>query len=177
MDWSKTKPEVVSRVVTEGETYLQGQLTLATSSDQRASMLAGVFTAAGTALLVGLITLAATKDISLTIKYPAYLGGGVAAVLFILAAAFCIRATFPVQFWLPGNQPHSWYGDVEAGRELTAALSEEAEHIQSKIAENRTVLQTNATRFKWGAALGIAAPLIGTALWLISSSSLWVAAG
>lgn len=175
MDWSKTKPDLVARVVSEGETYLAGQLTLATSSDQRASMLAGVFTAAGTALLVGLITLAVTKDISAAVKYPAYLGGGVAAVLFILAAAFCIMATFPVKFWLPGNQPQSWYGDVQTGKELTPALAEEAEHIQSKIAENRATLQTNATRFKWGAALGIAAPLIGAALWIISSSSLWVA--
>lgn len=48
MDWSKAKPGVLERIVQEGEQFLGGQLELATSADQRAAVLAGMFTAAAT---------------------------------------------------------------------------------------------------------------------------------
>lgn len=174
MDWAKAKPEMVNKIVQEGEAYLSGQLKLATSADQRASMLAGVFTAAATAVIAGLLTLN-TSDIPLGEKFPIYLGGGVAFVSFLAAASLCIMAIFPVGFWLPGNEPASWYGDVNSEKELTPALGEEAEHIQSKISENRAVLEKNAKRFRWGAILGIAAPIAGTLAWFISFFSVWIA--
>ncbi len=174
MDWSKTKFDLKQRIVQEGEAYLSGQLKLATSADQRASMLAGAFAAAGTAIIAGLITLHAAEKITLTQKFPIYLGGGVTAASFLIAAGLCIRAIFPVGFWLPGNEPKSWYGDVTTGRTLDDAMGEEAEHIQTKIEDNRAVIKTNASRFKWGATLGIAAPVAGFIVWLISASSFWI---
>jgi hypothetical protein len=176
MDWSKASPEMIARVVDEGTAYSEGQLTLATSADQRASVLAGVFTAAGTAILAGLIALGAVSDIPHRVSFPIYLGGGFSVLLFLIAAAFCIAATLPVGFWLSGNEPQSWFRDVEAGKALPVAFGEEAEHIQDKIAENRQIIAANARRFKWGAALGIAAPIVGMLFWLVSSSSLWAAA-
>ncbi len=176
MDWSKASDQMVARVVQEGETYLSGQLKLATSADQRASVLAGVFTTAGTALLAGLIAFAATNQSApITERYPLFLGGGAAVILFFAAASLCIAAIFPAAFWLPGNEPKSWFGDVESGKGLTAALAEEAEHIQDKIAENRGVIVKNAWRFKTGTIVGIAAPGIGLILWGLTSSAYWVA--
>lgn len=95
-------------------------------------------------------------------------------ICFLVGAALCIAAIFPVGFWLPGNEPESWFGDVAAAKELDAALCEEAEHIQSKIAENRSVVAKNAQRFQWGAILGIIAPAAGFLLWLLTSSAYWV---
>jgi len=175
MDWSKAKPEVVHRVVSEGDVYLDGQLKLATSADQRSAVLAGVFTAAATALLAGIIALSAVKDTPLTVRYPIYVGGGAMVLLFLAAAAFCIAAVLPVGFWLPGSEPASWGRDIETGRELDASLLEEAQNLQAKIEDNRAVLRKNARRFVWGAALGISAPLVGALLWGVTSSARWVA--
>jgi hypothetical protein len=173
-DWSKAKPGVVKQVVREGEMYLDGQLRLALSADQRAAILAGVFTAAATGVLAVMIALAITKDTAILHRYPVYLGGGTTAGMFLLAASLCIAAVMPVGFWLPGNQPEMWYADVDQSKDLDVALAEETKHIQDKIAENRGVLGKNAQRFKWGAIIGITAPFAGAALWLLTSSVWWL---
>ncbi len=173
MDWKAADKEMTTRIVEEGQTYLDGQLRLATSADGRAAALAGVFTAAAAALMAGLIALTIASKLEFADKYPIYLGGGVAALLFLVAAAHCIAAILPIGFWLPGNEPSSWYGDIESKKAMAEALGEEAEHIQSKIDENRTVLNRNARLFKRAAILGICAPTAGAILWLISSSSVW----
>lgn len=173
MDWSKADPQMAERVVREGESYLSGQLQLATSADQRAAVLAGVFAASGTAVLAGLIALTAS-DLRISEVYPIYLGGFAAVAMLLGAAALCISAIFPVGFWLPGNEPKSWYRDIESGKKISDALGEEAEHIQEKIAENRNTTKNNAKRFKWGAMLGITAPVLGAAIWVIASSCRWL---
>jgi hypothetical protein len=98
-----------------------------------------------------------------------YVGGVTVALLFLIGASFCVAATLPVGMWLPGNQPESWFGDVDAGAELSAALGEEAEHIQAKVAENRDALKTNAARFRSGAILGITAPFVGLLVWFVAT--------
>lgn len=175
MDWKNADGEMAVRIVNEGQTYLDGQLRLATSADGRAAALAGVFTAAGSALIAGLIALSVSQ-IALSSKYPMFLGGGIAALLFLIAAAHCISAILPTGFYLPGNEPSSWYEDVTSKKPMIEALGEEAEHIQSKIEDNRKVLKRNARLFKRAALIGISAPMAGTALWLISFSSVWVLA-
>lgn len=167
IDWSKSDPETVREIVREGEAYLHGQLTLATSADQRASVMAGIFTAAGAAIVAGLITLASSKGASSFV--PIFAGGIVAAILFLVGAGLCIYAALPVGFNLPGSQPLSWQEDVEKGRKLFRSLREQAENYQDKIVKNRKVLKANAKRFKWGAISGIAAPFLGFLVWLATS--------
>jgi len=79
MDWSKAKPGLIQQIVREGECYLDGQLKLALSADQRGAILAGVFTAAATAVLALLIGLSISKDVAIVHRYPVFLGAGVAA--------------------------------------------------------------------------------------------------
>jgi hypothetical protein len=174
MDWKNADKDMTTRIVEEGQTYLDGQLRLATSADGRAAALAGVFTAAAAAIMAGLIALTVASKPDFAAKYPIYLGGGIAALLFLAAAAHAIAAMLPISFWLPGNEPESWYGDVDSKKAMMEALGEEAEHIQSKIEDNRKVLKRNARLFKRAAILGICAPTAGATLWLISSSSVWV---
>jgi hypothetical protein len=176
MDWSKAKPDVVQHVVKEGQSYLDAQLHLGTSADQRASVLAGIFIAAATGVLLGLASLAAAKTSSAAHMFPVFLGGLVTALLLLSAGSLCVAATMPVKFWLPGNEPESWFRDVKDETETTTALGEEAEHIQAKIVENRMVTERNARRFKWGAMLGIAAPFVGTLFWVLTSFCRWLGA-
>ena len=53
LDFSKIKSDFRKEIVREGTVYLDGQLRIATSADSRASGLAGIFTAAATALTAG----------------------------------------------------------------------------------------------------------------------------
>ncbi len=162
-EWKSADPDLVREVVREGEVFLQGQLTLATSADQRAAALGGVFTAAGTAVIAGVIAALSLQSVPQGIVWA----GGVAAALFITAAGLCLATVLPVGWWLPGNEPESWYGDVEAERKLIEALGEEAEHYQEKIIENRAVLKANARLYRWGVRSGILAPIVGFTLWWV----------
>lgn len=58
MGFSKIDDIFSREIVRGGEAYLDGQLRVATSADQRASSLAGVFSAAATALLAATVALA-----------------------------------------------------------------------------------------------------------------------
>ncbi|MCH7693245.1 MAG: hypothetical protein IID50_07360 [Proteobacteria bacterium] len=163
-DWSKANPDTIREIVREGETYLQDQLTLAISADQRASVMASVFAAAGAAIVAGLITLVSSDRVNDFI--PVFIGGAVAATLFLAGSGLCVWATLPVKFDLPGSQPKEWVEDVKAGKPLDDSLAEQAGHYQGKIEDNRKVLRQNAGRFQLGAISGIAAPFVGFLVWL-----------
>lgn len=171
MDFSKIKSDFRKEIVREGTVYLDGQLKIATSADARASGLAGMFTAAATALTAGVVIAIfnSTSGSSLAARLPMMLGGGVAALCFLAAAVLCITAIRPVSFWLPGLSPENWATDIASGRELDDCLGERAQHIQEQIAENLKTIESNAKLFKWGARFGIAAPFVGVLVWLLSS--------
>lgn len=164
-DYSKAKPELLTEVIREGEAYLQAQVQLATSADQRASVMASVFAAAGTVIAAALIA-ATTGGGETTQLIPIFVGGGITAALFIVGASCCVAATLPVGFLLPGSQPKNWLRDITGEASLHDALSEQAANFQDKIDKNRKVLVRNASWFKWGARAGIVAPLVGFIAWL-----------
>jgi hypothetical protein len=171
VDFSKIKTDFRKEIVREGTVYLDGQLRVATSADSRASGLAGIFTAAATALTAGIvITIFNAGGQPLNAKLPLMLGGGASAILFLAAAVLCIVAIQPVSFWLPGLAPENWDTDVSSGRELDDCLGERAAHIQQQIGENLVTIARNATRFRWGSRLGIAAPFVGVVVWLLASA-------
>jgi len=164
IDWSAANPETVKEIVREAEAYLGAQVTLATSADQRAAVMASVFTAAGAAIIAGLITVG-HADANIAI----YLGGGIAATLFLFGAILCVWATMPVGFSLPGSQPASWEEDIKANTNLNISLGQQAGNYQTKIADNHSTLGRNARKFKSGAIAGIAAPVMGFVVWLAVS--------
>jgi hypothetical protein len=168
MDFSKIDVEFGKEIVRGGEAYLDGMLRVATSADQRASGLAGMFTAAATALLAAVVALA-NPAWSVPGRIQLMVGGAASALAFFVGALLCLRTIMPVKFWLPGCEPHNWEPDVSAGKKLEACLGERAGHIQDQIAENINVIESNARWFRRGATLGIIAPFVGIAVWLVAS--------
>ena len=160
MKWANAKPAVLEEVVREAQTYLEGQLSLATSADQRAAVMASIFAASGTGLAGGI----AAANLDRALVY----GGLMAAALFLIGAGLCALATLPADFYLPGSQPNSWTNELEEGAEIAAALRDQATNSQTKIDHNRAVLTANSRKFKWGAVCGIAAPFVGLLIWLIA---------
>lgn len=161
--WKESDPEIVRQIVLSGEQYITGQVTLATSADQRASVLGGVFTAAGTVAIGGLIAAVAGGNVSLAIVVGALLS----AALFLIGAALCISTVLPADFYLPGTRPANWYEDLADKKELLESFGEYAENCQEKIDANSNVLSRNAQRFIWGAYMGVIAPLVGLVTWFL----------
>ena len=92
MDFSKIKPDFRKEIVREGTVYLDGQLKIATAADARASGLAGIFIAAATALIAGVvIAIFNSAGAALPARLPMMLGGAAAALFFLAAAVLCIR--------------------------------------------------------------------------------------
>jgi hypothetical protein len=166
-NWNGTPTKTRERIVDEGQTYLDNQIRLATASDQRSASLAGVFTAAGGALVAGLATISGVETIHNPV--PLYLGGGVAALMFFAAAGLCVWSASPVGMWLPGGEPGGWYGDVNTKKAYDDSLAEEAENIQDKIVENRTTIESITRFYKWGSRIGVLAPVVGTIVWALAA--------
>jgi hypothetical protein len=164
MDFSKIDAEFRKKI---GEAYLDGQVKIATSADSRASSLAGMYTAAATALTAGVaISIFNAAGSQLEERLALIVGGGVAALFFLVGAICCIIAVQPIGFFLPGCEPENWQEDIDAGRKLDDCLGERAKHIQDAIAYNFNVIGKNARLFAFGAGFGMAAPFAGTLVWL-----------
>jgi hypothetical protein len=109
MDFSKIGNDFATEINRSAEAYLAGQVQIATSADQRAAVMASVFAAAGAALIAGTISITGNAEIANSVK----VGGLLTGLLFLIGAAFCVKATMPVLFWLPGAEPDTWKAEVE----------------------------------------------------------------
>jgi hypothetical protein len=172
MDFSKINDTFSKEIIRGGEAYLDGQLKIATSADQRASSLAGVFTAAATALVAATVALT-NPSWNVPGRFALMIGAGAAAIMFLIGAVQCWRVLMPVNFWLPGCEPANWESDVSAGKDLHNCLGERADHIQEQIAANLRVIELNGRKFRVGAFCGIAAPFVGLVAWTLASVCHW----
>lgn len=155
-DWKGKSKDLILEASRHGEAKLQAQVQIATSADQRATILAGIYVAAATGIIGALATNAPLEG-----ARELMAGGAIAAILFLLGAFLCICATLPTDFWTPGNDPSEWYGDIEKGKSIEEAAGEQAVHFDAAIKANDKVLVRNARLFLWGALCGIGAPVVG----------------
>jgi hypothetical protein len=165
VNWSTAKEGVVAEVLRDSETFLAGTVTIATSADQRAAVVAGTFATAGAAIVAGIIGFAAAASPTNSFAPAVYAGGLLAALLFIFGSIFCIRAAMPVGFRLPGTKPSGWEDDVTNGHTLLECQHDLIAIRENAIKENLEIIAANAQRYKIGARLGIAAPLTGLLVW------------
>ncbi|HEV2561102.1 MAG TPA: hypothetical protein VGT78_03085 [Rhizomicrobium sp.] len=155
-EWKGKSKELILEACRHGEAKLQAQVQIATSADQRATVLAGIYAATAT----GIIGVIASNE-PFHHFGPFLVGALVTMTAFLVGAFLCILATLPVDFWTPGNNPEEWYRDILAGTAIEVAVGEQASHFNSAIHANNKVLVRNARLFFWGALFGIMAPLIG----------------
>jgi hypothetical protein len=118
----KTAPEnVVREIIRIAELQLQAQLTVTMAANQRAATLCGIFTTASVAALGGAAAAINT-------------GGGkaiiaaafVAAAMLFTASVLCVRALWPADFYIAGNQPKHWlsHPNTRASAQGDAAASD-----------------------------------------------------
>lgn len=163
--WSDAKEGIVAEVLRDSETFLAGTVTIATSADQRAAVVAGTFATAGAAIVAGIIGFAAAASADNFYAPAVYAGGLSAASLFIAGSVFCITAAMPVGFRLPGTKPSNWEDDVAQGHTLQECQHDLLIIRETAIRENIEAIERNARRYRIGASLGIAAPVVGFIIW------------
>jgi hypothetical protein len=155
-DWSKANIELIREAVNGGDARLAAQVQLATSADQRATVLAGIYAAVATGIIAAMLTRESFENETWLVV--ASVG---TVIAYLTGAILCIFATLPVKFWTAGNDPEAWYDDIEASKPLSVALGEQAEHHNAHILENNRTIARNAWLFRIGALLGIFAPVLG----------------
>jgi len=154
-DWKHADEDLVREAVNDGEAKLKAQLQIATSADQRASVLSGIYIAAATGIIGAVVTRSTPSAI------PLISGALLTAVSFMVGALLCILTMLPSYFWTAGNSPAQWYKDIANKTPLKEALGEQAENLAEKLSENNVAIERNAKRFLYGALIGAFAPIIG----------------
>lgn len=155
-DWKTKKPELIREASRHAESRLAAQLQIATSADQRAAVLGGIYVAAATGIIGALATGASTKlNLALTV------GACISAAAFLIGAYLCIFAMLPINFDIAGNEPSNWYDDIDADRSLQETMGEQLDCFDEAIKDNNIRVARNARFFKAGALIGISAPIIG----------------
>jgi hypothetical protein len=95
--WEGAKDGILEEILLNRDTFLPGQLTFATSADQRAAFLGSIFAASAAAIIGG----AAWG----TFVSAVTIAGLVTASLLLVASGICLLTACPANFSLPGTQP------------------------------------------------------------------------
>jgi hypothetical protein len=158
VDWSAVSVESAAAILRQGELYLDGQCRLAIAADQRAMAASSFFS--GFAAIV----LAATFGYWSQVRgIDLLVAGLVTAALLLAGAVSCVRAAWPVEFAVPGNEPKKWWG--VRGEPLNFLLGGQTEHCQFFIEHNHRVLVRNSWWLKAGLVWGVSAPFVGALTW------------
>jgi hypothetical protein len=155
-DWKSKNIELIQEASRHAEAKLAAQLQIATSADQRAAVLGGIYVAAATGIIGALASGAADN-----LGRPLMIGAFLSAAAFLIGAYLCIFAMLPISFDIPGNEPSNWYDDIDQNRDLKDAIGEQLDCFDEAIRENNRRVAKNARLFKAGALIGISAPLLG----------------
>ena len=130
------------------------------SADQRALSLAGIFIAIATAILGAIVT-SEVDEWLLASSIVTALG-------FYISAGLCLSSALPRMFYLSSSGRVTWdyyLGENATTHEINMAMYSE---LSRRISENEVALIKGARKFKMGAWLGLSAPIIGAAIYLIS---------
>lgn len=147
--------------IATSEARLSAQLTSALAADQRAMVFAGIMVAAAVALGAGLGTLLTADPIRLELVLTA----GIVASLLVASIFLALRASRPVDFWLPGLNPVGWEKDLAAEKvDVEGGLEGYFNHLQKRIVENRQVMEKNAKLLHDATGFALAGVMAGALL-------------
>ena len=163
---AKLDLELARVVLRQGELRLQDQLARALASDQRATTLAGLFTAAAMAALGFGASVLGQRDADLAIGIGS-LGTG---TLLLAGVGLCVAAAWPVPFAAAGAAPEKWWKDGVETRPLAECLKKESRNYQRRIEHNRAVHARATQWLRAGIVIGCSAPALGLVVWALVSA-------
>jgi len=156
---------VIERCLSDGACQVDGAANFAMSADQRAITIAGTYISAATAITAGLVAWSA-------ITTPVLVAGTLSAILFYFGALICIWVAFPQISYTAGNPPDFWEYHLKHATAYEDSLFSQIEEYTRKIAAHKVMLKRNAVRYKVGALIGAAAPVVGVVAYFILTCAL-----
>jgi len=148
------KPEVLTEIVREAESFLAEQLKAGLASDQRAINTAVYLAAILAAIVGGTATLASVG------KLPGWHLIAIVPLMacLVFALGFAVSAARPTLFSYVGNNPANWVPDIKEGRPLHDSLAGQAAIYAQGIRSNVKCLGQAQTALKFSlraATLGV----------------------
>jgi hypothetical protein len=153
--YAKAPDDKLGEIIRLAEARLVAQLTLGIAADQRAMTFASFLAAVEGAIIAGLVALKPDHVIHWSII--AMLVG------FSIAAVFALLAASPVAWDIPGGRPAAWLEDIEEGDTLHNGRAAMAGFYDEMIADNNTVLASNANLLR-GSLVAVVITLLIAAL-------------
>lgn len=158
--WGGVDLDKAQEILALGQAHLQAQLETALAADARATAMASLYVTLSLAALAG--GLAYWQSANST---PALWAGLASGGLLLIAAVLAARAAQPINFYLPGTPPGTWLSHINDP--LVELIGGQAEIDHEDIRKNDRVLDQGAKLVKRAFRVSIAAPIAGTAAWLI----------
>ncbi len=148
--------KTLERCLDDSARQIENLNAFATSGDQRAVAIGGVYISAATAIVGGLIAWAAQKG---EVPQQALMPGMVAAFMFYLGGAMCLWLAFPTPTYVAGSPPEFWRHLLKHGYAYEECLQEQLEEYERKITANKADKELSANLFRTAAVIGLLAPL------------------
>jgi hypothetical protein len=143
LDLSEIPEECVRELHRQAETCLAGTVQLALGSDQRATLMAGMFGAASVALLAAIATLLAASKLN-----TPFIGGAAAMALSLFIASIAsAMAAAPTDFHVGGYEPKRF---ARSAANVEWMLRYATEDMQARIDKNREVLERSSGLLRTG---------------------------
>jgi hypothetical protein len=150
LDLSNVPTDGVRELHRQAETCLAGTVQLALGSDQRATVMAGMFGAASVALLAAIATVIAGS----APNYPFIGGAGAMSLLLFAAAIASAMAAAPTDFHVGGYEPKRF---ARSATNVDWMLRYATEDMQDRIDMNRAVLERSSRLLRTGMAFAVGA--------------------
>lgn len=155
--------KLAATVLRQGELRLQDQLARALASDQRATTLAALFTAAAMASLGFGISILEQQNPDWAVGMAAICTG----TLLLVSILLCVIAAWPVTFAGVGAAPDNWWNDNVETRPLAECLRTESQNYQRRIDHNRAAHKAATRWLSAGILVGCSAPAAGLVAWAL----------
>lgn len=162
MDWDNVTDESIREIHRQGQSCLDGTVTLALAADQRATTLCGVFGAGAVALLAAAASVLASDHPRMPLTVAAFVTAG----LLFVASLCCAYAARPSAFSVGGYEPRFL---IVSGADYLWMLRYASDDLQKRITTNRRALDAAACWTKWGMRVAGAAVVIGAAAFFTAS--------
>jgi hypothetical protein len=146
-------------ILQQSHSYLDAQLRIALAADMRAITMIGVYTGLATAIGAGAL---GYWDRFGDTSVP--LAGLVAASLFVVVAACCLKSAMPAGFHVPGTEPAALWRFANE-HSFADLVKGESHNYQERLEHNDRLLRRNARWFLGAACVGLFAPFAGILTW------------
>lgn len=165
LDWTGVNIDTAREILALGQKHLEAQLQTALAADARATAMSSLYLTLALAVIAGGLAYWQTAN-----SLEALFSSIAATAILIIAAAQASWAARPIDFYLPGTDPETWFEDRRDN--LVELLGGQAEIDNRDIRRNSRRMAESGRAIKRAFYLSLSAPVAGGLVWLITACAL-----